>query len=231
VSTLKVLPTLDAAASKFDFLILDNTNIDIADARLTVFVREDDWLIFLEDVGWAEPENAFVNGIYGFGTGLSKQGLQGERIPVAENPAEPLSHPKTGRCSADSQNWSVIISGEIKRFTPSADEYARAGIRLNPNTEVICPKDIMHFLVQECGHVFFATDADLLRFASTRSGFQKLIQTTEWQHPDVAGKEFPSDNISMRSLARAIQERRAEAFEKGVPNTNWAGGPPFRFRR
>ncbi len=53
------------------------------------------------------------------------------------------------------------------------------------------------------------------------SKMSKVIQTTWWHHPDVAGGEKPSETISMRTLLRALADKNTSLFDPGVPNTSW----------
>lgn len=49
----------------------------------------------------------------------------------------------------------------------------------------------------------------------------KFVQTTKWQHPDVADGETPSENVSMRTLLEALSTGDPSFFTQGRPNTHW----------
>lgn len=212
-----LLAALDSSAREFDFPVLDNANLDIADIRLTVLANDHDWVVVFEDLAWSEKELEFVNGIYAYGTCMQKPGFQGELIPIRQNPAEPIRD-NDGRAVADPSRWSVIVGEKALEFEPTAEEYRKAGITVQGR---VGEAAILRFLVHAMGHVFFASEDELRRFLPNCIGLKKILQTTVWQHPDVAGSELPSESVSMKSLAEVIEKQRPDLFDVGKPNTDW----------
>jgi hypothetical protein len=50
---------------------------------------------------------------------------------------------------------------------------------------------------------------------------KKFVQTTQWEHPDIANEESPSKNVSIRSLVEALSKKDPSLFEHGLSNTHW----------
>ncbi len=46
-------------------------------------------------------------------------------------------------------------------------------------------------------------------------GLKKFLQTTDWQHPDIANQEMPSSNISIRTRVDALSQKTTSLFEMG----------------
>ena len=219
----QILRDLDKHASEFNFPVLDNVNVEIADARLTVFKSAKDWLLFFEVVGFSVPEVEFVDDVCAYGSCVYPEGFQGERIVLTGSPHKPIFDPTTGDCIADWTRWSVGINGKDLSFSPSCEDYAEAGIGISqpPGPGSIRGVDILRFLVHRLNHPFFASDDELLAFAPHCKNMLRFFQTTQWQHPDVAGGELPSQCQSIKSLIIALQDGDPNKFDPGVPNTHW----------
>jgi len=69
------------------------------------------------------------------------------------------------------------------------------------------------------------SDAALLGHVPKCKTLSKFLQTTEWQHPDVAGEEKPSENVSICSLVQALDRRDPMLFDPGCPNADWSFWP------
>jgi hypothetical protein len=66
------------------------------------------------------------------------------------------------------------------------------------------------------------SDQALLEHFRDCGNLTKFLQTTQWQHPDVANVEKPSENISIRSLVEALSQNNPLLFQPGHPNTHWS---------
>lgn len=224
-----MLQDLDKHAAEFNFPVLDNANVQIADTRLTVFRNGDTWAIFFDFVGFSVPETQFVDDIYAYGSCIYPEGIVGERIPLLGSAKRPLWNSITNECLADWASWTIVIGGEELSFNPTLDEYADAGIAITnpPGPGSIREIDILRFLVHRLGHNFFAPDDELLRFAAGCEHLSKFMVIEEWQHPDIAGDERPSQSVSIRSLLQAIAEGDPHLFDPGQANTHWKNWSGF----
>jgi hypothetical protein len=77
------------------------------------------------------------------------------------------------------------------------------------------------FIGKETARELFMEESDLRRELSISSEMAIFVQTEDWQHPDVAGEEKPSGNVSIRSLLVALDQNAPGEFSRGRPNTNW----------
>ncbi len=109
-------------------------------------------------------------------------------------------------------------------FSPTREEYAEAGIAIDrdPGSGSLREIELLRFLVHRLGESrLFMTDQSLMSHFPMCHGMTKFVQTTQWQHPDVAEGEKPSQNLSIRSLMEALSRRTPALFEPGQPNTHW----------
>ncbi len=219
-----ILGDLDKYASDFDFPVLDNDYVQFAAARLSAFRGSKDWLIAFEVLGFSTRQVEFVDDLYAYGSCVGREGIVDQEVPVASLPENPLFDSETNQGIADWRGWSVRIGAEKLSFSPSQEEYATAGIvtaeRSGPGS--LSEIEILRFLVHRFGeNKLFMSDEDLLRKVPACKGLSKLLQTTRWQHPDIADGERPSQNQSVRTLIQALVQGDPSLFDPGRPNTNW----------
>lgn len=220
----QVLEDLDKHASEFNFPVLDNAYIEYAAARLSAFLGVRDWLIVFEVLGFSTREIEFVDHLYAYGSCVEREGVVGEDILISSSPKRALFDAETNECIADWSRWSIRIGNEEMSFSPTREEYADAGIIIDrePGRGSLAEIELLRFLVHRLGKErFFMGDEDLLgRFPECKN-LKKFVQTTQWEHPDIANEERPSKNLSIRSLVEALVKKDPSLFEHGLSNTHW----------
>jgi hypothetical protein len=225
MKTGDILRRLDKHATEYNFPAFDNAYNRIADARLSVFLNLDQWLLLFEMVSWSNRELVFGEDFYAYGNCTTPEGLKAPGRIILTWPEDlPIIDPETNDCIASWDQWAVILEGERHLFRPTLEEYQQAGIKIStpPGPRSISEEKILRFLVFKLGHIFFAPRKDLLKFASAcHTKLSLFLQTLEWQHPDVSSGELPSKNISIRTLVEALVHRNPRLFDPGRPNTHW----------
>ncbi|MGO4881091.1 MAG: DUF7003 family protein [Bryobacteraceae bacterium] len=224
MDTNQILEDLDKHASEFNFPVLDNAYVEFAATRLTGFRGAQDWLVCFEVLGFSTREVAFVDDLYAYGSCIEKGGYFSEQSPLTSAEEQPLFDGETNECIADWSNWSVKVHGQTMSFSPTREEYAEAGIIIDrgPGPGTLKEIELMRFLVHRLGEErLFMSDQVLLGHFPHCRNLARFLQTTQWQHPDVADGEKPSHNISIRSLVMALSQRDLSLFVQGRPNTHW----------
>ncbi len=224
MNTVQILKDLDKHASEFNFPMLDNAYVEFAAARLSAFQSDKDWLIVFEVLGFSTREVRFVDDLYAFGSCVEKEGVVGEEIPMSVSLKEPLFDAETNECIADWSHWSIRVGNEEISFSPTRAEYAEAGIVIDqePGRGSLSEIELLRFLIHRLGKErFFLSDEDLLRRFPPCKNLRKFVQTTQWEHPDIANEEKPSKNISIRSLVEALSKKNPSLFDQGLSNTHW----------
>jgi hypothetical protein len=218
------LKDLDKHATEFNFPVLDNAYIEFAAARLSAFQGGKDWLIVFEVLGFSTREVEFVDDLYAYGSCVEKEGFIGAEPPLTSSRKLPLFDAETNQCIADWSRWAIRVGDEEMSFSPTPEEYAEAGIIIdrNPGKGTLSEIELLRFLVHRLGEqrLLMSDQAVLSHFPNCKN-LSKLIQTTQWQHPDVANEERPSENVSIRSLLEALAERKFDLFDPGNINTYW----------
>jgi hypothetical protein len=224
INTKQILEDLDKHASEFNFPMLDNAYVEFAAARLSGFQGVTDWLIVFEVLGFSTKEIEFANHFYAFGSCVEREGLVGGEIPISSTPKQPVFDAETNECIADWAHWTIKAGKEEMSFSPTLEEYAEAGIVIQrePGRGSLSEIELLRFLVHRLGGTrFFMSDEALLSHFPKCKNLEKFVQTTQWQHPNVAEEEKPSKNTSIRSLVEALSQRNPALFKEGRPNTHW----------
>lgn len=223
-SKREILEDLDKHASEFNFPVLDNAFVEFAAARLSAFQGVADWLIVFEVLGFSTKEIEFVDDIYAYGSCVEREGIVGEEIPFSAALDHPIFDSETNDCIADWSHWTIRIGNDELSFSPTREEYAEAGIVMDrdPGLGSLNEIELLRFLVHHLGEarLFMSDEVLLSRFPKCKN-LAKFVQTTQWQHPNVAEEEKPSKNISICSLVEALRERNPMLFKQGRPNTHW----------
>jgi hypothetical protein len=223
-NTQQIFDDLDKHASEFNFPVLDNEYVEFAAARLNAFQNSNDWLVVFEVLGFSTREVEFVNNLYAFGSCVEREGFVGEEIPVRSVPKQPLFDPETNECIADWTHWAVQVGTEELSFSPAREDYTEAGILINrePGRGSLSEIELLRFLVHHLGATrFFLTDEAILNNFPKCINLKQFIKATQWQHPNVAEGEKPSENVSICSLVEALSHKDQALFNQGNPNTYW----------
>jgi hypothetical protein len=228
INKARILKDLDKHAAEFNFPVLNNAYVEFAAARLTAFRSIEAWLIVFEILGFSNREVEFVDDLYAYGSCTEKEGFVGEEIPLTSVPTNPLFDSTTNECIADWSHWSATVDGQIMTFSPIVEEYIEAGVpvKREAGPGSLAEIELLRFLIHRVGeNRLFLNDESILKHFPKCGELNKFIQTTQWQHPDVADGEIPSQNRSIRSLVEAITERDPSLFDHGHPNTDWRFWP------
>lgn len=219
----EILCDLDKHASEFNFPVLDNAYMQFGAARLTAFRGTNHWLVVFEVLGFSIREVQFVSDLYAYGSCVELGGLAGEEIPFTSPTELPILDPETNECVADWKNWAITIENRTLRFSPTPDEYAEAGVHIegDPGRGTLNEANLLRYAVFRLREQLFLREQKLLSHFPKCKGLSKFIQTTEWQHPDVAAGEKPSENVAIRSLLHALAKGDPLLFQPGSPNTDW----------
>src|SRR5579862_3502817 len=224
MNTGQVLADLDKYASEFEFPVLDNAYVEFAATRFSAFRTKTRWLIVFEVLGFSTREVEFVDDIYAFGSCLSRAGFIGEEITFTSGCDMPLFDPDSRESVIDWRHWVIEMTGKKLAFGPSREEYRQAGINIvtEPGPGSLKGIELLRYLVYDLGDALFLTAEGVLNKFPGCGTMPLFLQATQWQHPDIANGEKPSQNISIRSLVDALSCGDASLFQLGCPNTHWS---------
>jgi len=211
-------------------------NFAFADARLSVFRSSDYWVTAFELV--QHYDLYFSTCFYLFGNCLRDEPVPSQYIRpcVASLEGETVISEIDGWWAVDRSKFSLRFKGEALHFSPTLDEYLAAGIefdndQLGPGS--LKPIQLLRFLCHRLNHPFFASNdylrflMDMLRLNHNQylsSQMTLLLQTNEWQHPDIINGEDARGLPYFQALSRAISTSDLTELNQVNPalfNTHW----------
>ena len=229
MDSASILKQLDEAASEFVFPMLDNGYVYPADVRLTVYRDSSDWLMIIEALGAFSPRasgcSSFQNGLHLFGSALHrKAGTANEDFlyPIDSLESDPLFE--------DEYDWNVrpearslCIRGEVVTFDLSPEFLASRGIELLDPPDVD-PPAVLRSLLPENRDALLASDEELA--ARNPKQLPLFLRLDEWDHPDLADGELPSECDTFKMIADAIVAGDPALYAPTLPpNTHWKNWP------
>ncbi|MDQ0417391.1 hypothetical protein J2Z48_001564 [Croceifilum oryzae] len=210
-----LMQLLDKKADEFDFPILDNANVDLAQTRLSIFKDNDNWLMTFEMVGYFIPGQDFASGLYAYSNNLNHNGLS----RIFE---EVISSFDQGQSFID-DNGSFLLSPfericfkiweDTYCFTPTSDDYLHAGLdpkEFSPTTFVR--------LISSLYKDKLWLDDDLIFSSLSLKPMPLFFRTDEWNHDDIQ----PSEHLFFQQVAQALEKNDATLIHIKDPNTHWS---------
>jgi hypothetical protein len=226
ISAVEILAQLDECARRYVFPMLDNGYVYPADVRLTAYGDGHRWALAIEVLG-ANPRagghGCIQNVIYLFGNCL-------DRPPGTANGdfLFPTSD-GDGPTFDDEYGWDVReeartlrIRGVEVPIQRDPAHFARKGIVLEEPPAITCA-ELLRALLPEHRDLLLASEDELRERVSE---LPVLLRLDEWNHPDLAGDELPSESETFRMLARVLASGDSTAYQPSAPaNTHWRHWP------
>jgi hypothetical protein len=210
---IECLKQLDRHAKAYDFPVLNNVYFHNADVRLNVFRNDSEWLIVFQEIALSQ-KHGFVDSVSAYGNKLQKTGtLLGVRITQTDK--------YTNVSNAGS--FSLVINGKDHHFAPSEEDYRKA--QVGPDAVMPEGAKLLRLLAFLMPDELFLNDGRLLEICGRKSAaLEKFMQLDDWQHPDVAIDELPSQSPCLRSLAKALAIGDVNLYEcpAKIWNTHWS---------
>jgi hypothetical protein len=233
ISSVEILALLDARAEEFDFPVLDNANWRFAAGRVRAFRDGDEWGLTFEILAYYEQTSSFEVDVYAYGP--LADGAPGgfvTSVPVIEeSPDDPLW--------GDDGTWLVDGKDEVVlrlNGAPLRIRCARSGRISDHRTLVLAHGDcsdeaaFLRALAREAGLGRLMPDT-VLWSATRLTAESEVARAVNWDHPDIAGEELPSESRALRALAQLLSNE-VDRFDFDHSNDNtywqaWAKSPTY----
>ena len=221
----EILKQLDNCAKNFEFPMLDNGYVYLADTRMSVYASQKNWAIIIEVLGYnprALKTSGFDNCLYCFGNFLTcKNGMENSNFlfPISDGVSAPLftdNEPEVINPLAK----NVKIRENLIPITNDLDEYAKNGIVLE-SPPSIHAFEFLRLLTTAHRGLLLATKAELRE--KLLGDIPLMLQVNEWYHPDIVSGEKPSENETFMMIAKMIDKLDVSIYHPSkLPNTHWS---------
>jgi hypothetical protein len=226
--TSNILKQLDTCAKDFNFPILDNGYVYLADVRLTGYASPTLWVLIFETLGFFNRTggiDGFSNALYCFGNNLNEPpGLSNRRFifPISDGPSEPLfSEEDLDRIRLGVQ--TIAIRDQVVSLPQDPQFYYAKGIELQDPPRIYA-YEVLRGLLPEYRQTLLATSAELERQMQTK--LPRILRLDAWRHPDLINHESPSQLKSLQMIAAALVGQDPGIYQPTEqPNTHWSNWP------
>jgi hypothetical protein len=188
-------------------VLLNHINYELADARLSAFRSKYYWVIVFETIVWDIPASQYMRQTYIYGNCIREQGHLGYDILLTEEDI----------LFKFNNNEKLFISflWDRRKYELQIllDDYISIGLQSDIDhieEEMIEPHQLLRLLCYRLNHPFFASEKEMRMFIAEVSeqlvsdSLQLIWQTYEWQHPNAAFDELPSQTEFFPLLAEAL---------------------------
>lgn len=213
----EILQELDAYTEDYNFPILDNYNVDLAQCRITVFSDKEKWLIVFEVVG-IDINQEITTDLYIYSNVTRQRGLLTgiEDIVTLENNEN--WYDDEGNFIVNPFHLELMIMGKKVKLNPEKTEYIKLGI----NTESFNLTKLLRYLNSQYEEELWLSIESLLIEIDESIELPLFYQSSEWQHPDISDGQKPSESMFFQSLSQAIESNNVDLIKSGESNTHWS---------
>jgi hypothetical protein len=211
----KILSILDKSCETYRFPMPDHIYFYYGSMRLNAYVGEgSEWALIFQVCAYSIK--TFELGVFHYA--YTHEGIQTSfDNGVYQLLANQLEHPTIPNRNQFQLN---TLSG-LTSFDCPDELYESTGILQVSKGKV--EQDVTRLIGVQFQDVIFATDSQLLEFFGfANTGLKPLLTLHDWYHPMIALDKFPSEERSMKQLARAIACRDLTKYQLiGKGNTHW----------
>ncbi|MFU8850475.1 DUF7003 family protein [Micromonospora sp. SL1-18] len=210
-----ILEQLDGAQEEYSLLGPGNANYPSAGTRMDAFHSPSNWLLTIQLVAYGRGEDDIVRIVQAFGSDVPE--------PGALFFGSPITSEGGGSLPSDdlplSDHHCLILNGRVKEIQLLAEDYAAAGIDEAATPAALA---LARVLIAKYPEDVFLKPDEILREIG-KSGYESLFTLDEWQHPDPAEDELPSEIDCFQDIARTIHKKETAhlpSCQSG--NTHWS---------
>jgi hypothetical protein len=224
----EILRQLDESAARFTFPGLDNGYIYPGTVRLSAYLDAERWALVIEVVGYnprAGAHDGLQNCLHLYGNCLKRPpGTANEDFlnMTGDGPDGP-TFDEACDSNVRPEARSIRIRDRVLPLDVDLESLAGKGIELVEPPDVT-GADLMRSLLPEHRDLLLATEEELRQ--RVPADLPLVLRLDEWHHPDVIGKELPSQNATFQMIADVLVIGDPTYYHPvSPPNTHWKNWP------
>ncbi|HVE56051.1 MAG TPA: hypothetical protein VNB22_04430, partial [Pyrinomonadaceae bacterium] len=220
----EILNQLDNCTRDFTFPMLDNGYVYLGDTRLSAYRDERHWALIIEVLGYnvrAGNHDGLSDCLHCFGNCLKRPpGTANEDfLYVTSDGIESPTFDDVYGWYIRNEAKSIRIRQSTARLTLNAEQLKEKGIELVEAPQ-ITGADLMRSLLPEYREQLLATEEELRE--RIPEDLPLILRLDEWNHPDLAADQLPSESKTFRMIADVLITGDASLYQPTEePNTHW----------
>ncbi|WP_306640166.1 DUF7003 family protein [Sanyastnella coralliicola] len=227
-SEKEILEQLDKCAQEFMFPMLDNGHVYPIHSKLNAYRDEKRWALIIEVIGFSYRgggHDGISNCLHIYGNCINMMpGIDNSSfLYLTDDSAEYLTFDEEYSEFLNPKAKTMLLRGKELSINHNREFYSNKGIDLVEENRIFV-WEFMRGLVPEWNNELEATEQELN--AKIPVDLPKILELTEWFHPDCAGMELPSQNETFVQIARVLETGKTEFYRPTKkPNNHWSNWP------
>lgn len=220
----EILEQLDKCAKECSFPILDNGYIHLVHSKLSAYRDDERWALVIEVIGFSPRDyghEGVNNCLYIFGNCISMRlGLDDSSfLYLTHNSAECPTFDEEFEEFLNPVAKTMMIRDKEIKLNHNREFYLNKGIEL-VEEDKIRVHEVLRGLVPEFNKNLEATEEEIRSRIPT--DLPKVLELLEWNHPDCAGSELPSNNETFQQIAKVLETSKLSHYNPSFPaNNHW----------
>ena len=226
----EILKQLDTCAEEFTFPMLDNGYIYPVHSKLSAYRDEERWALIIEVIGFnyrAGGHDGITNCLHIFGNCIdTKPGTDNANfLDITDNSSDFPTFDEEYMESLNPEAKTMVLRDKEVIINHNREFYLNKGIELDERGKIFV-WEFLRGLEPEFNKEFEATEKEIR--VRIPVDLAKIIELTEWYHPDCADSELPSKNETFKQIAKVLETGQTELYKPTTkPNNhckNWPEG-------
>tara|TARA_R110001606_G_scaffold9182_1_gene39960 strand:+ start:1109 stop:1843 length:735 start_codon:yes stop_codon:yes gene_type:complete len=227
-SAKDILKQLDKCAEDYTFPMLDNGYVYPIHSKLSAYRDEKSWALIIEVIGFnyrGGGHNGISNCLHVFGNCIdTKPGTDNANfIYLTDNSSDFPTFDEEYEESLNPKAKSIKLRGKSIEIIHKREFYLNKGIELEEEDKIFV-WEFLRGLEPEYNNDFVATEKEIRE--RIPANLPKIMELTEWNHPDCADSELPSKNETFKQIAKVLETGKTEFYKPTKkPNNHWKNWP------
>lgn len=224
----EILTQLDNCASDYIFPMLDNGYVYPVTSKLSSYRDDQRWVIVIEVFGYnyrGGVSDGISNCLHVFGNCIDYPPgtYSGNFLYPIDQHAEQAFHKSDDEELLNPKAKKFLLRNQELVIQHHRAHYEQRGIDLESKEEIYI-YEFLRGLLPEHQQALLAKESEIKdRIPSDLPSF---IALEEWNHPDCAAMEIPSENESFILLSKALESGNKDLFKPTLsPNNHWSHWP------
>ncbi len=227
-SAKEILQQLDKCAEDFTFPMLDNGYVYPIHSKLSGYRDEKRWVLIIEVIGFnyrGGGHNGITNCLHIFGNCIeTKPGTDNNNfLYITEDSPDCSTFDEENLESLNPEAKTMILRNKEITINHSREFYLNKGIKLEEKDKIFI-WEFLRGLEPEYNKEFEATEKEIRE--RIPADLPKVMELTEWYHPDCADLELPSKNETFKQIAKVLETGNPEFYKPtNKSNNHWKNWP------
>lgn len=219
-----ILKQLDKCAEDFTFPMLDNGYVYPVHSKLSAYRDQKRWVLIIEIIGFnyrSGGHDGISNYLYIFGNCIDTNlGTNNSNfIYITNNSLDFPSFDDEFKESLNPKAKSFILRNKEIPINKNRDFYTNKGIQLEKDDKIFI-WEFLRGLEPKYNNNFVASEKEIRERIPT--DLPKIMELTEWNHPDCADSELPSKNETFKQIAQVLETGKVNFYKPTrKPNNHW----------